>query len=355
MATTLIPAHVLRVIDANVDRCQEGLRVLEDVARFVLDDATLMGQLREARHQIAHAVAPLDLSLVAARRAQDDVGAGPDQPEEPRTALPQLVRANAKRAEEALRVLEEFARLPEMPPEMGLSAFKTARFALYDVEQKLLGRLSRQERISKIKGIYIILDPTATKDRPEVEIVEEALEGGASMVQWRDKVRDKGIQLKLLKPIRELCTQHGALLIINDDPDLALAADADGVHVGQRDLPIAAARAVLPPDRIVGASTTTVEEAQLADAQGADYIAVGAMYPTMSKTDTRPAGLITLAKVREITRRPLVAIGGINADNVEPVIAAGADAVAVISAVVSAANPRAATRHLLEKFGGSSA
>ena len=133
---------------------------------------------------------------------------------------------------------------------------------------------------------------------------------------------------------------------MNDDPALALAAQADGVHLGQKDLPLRDARAMLPPSMLVGVSCALAEEAQQADAAGADYIAVGSIYATQSKEDTRPAGLHTLRAVRSMTTRPIVAIGGINAENVVPVIQAGADAVAVISAIAGAADPQAATTQL---------
>ncbi len=346
----MITPSVLRVLDANVDRCVEGLRVMEDVARFVLDDAALSARVRDLRHRIAHAVSGVDAALLASRRPDEDVGAAPGLPEEPRLSLTQLVRANAKRAEEALRVLEEFSRLPELPPELDTARFKSARFDVYEIEQALAGRLLRQDRVQRVRGLYLILDPTATKGRPALEVLEEALAGGASVIQYRDKIHEKGVQLKTLAVARELCTRHGALLLINDDPDLAVACRADGVHLGQRDLPVAAARAILPHDAIIGVSAALLEEARQADADGADYVAVGSIYPTTSKADTRPAGLATLKQVRAQVQRPLVAIGGINEENLEPVLAAGANAIAVISAVCGAGSPRAAARRLSEKI-----
>ncbi len=343
-------AEVLRVIDANVDRCQEGLRTLEDVARFVLNDGSLAGRLRDIRHHVARAVTPLDADMLSARRAADDVGAAPGLPEETRQGLPQLVRANAKRVEEALRVLEEFARLEELPKEVDMASFKNARFSIYDLEKRLSEALSRDSKVERMRGLYVILDPTATKGRAELEVAEAALRGGATVIQFRDKVREKGLQLRVLRALAELCHSFGALLIVNNDPDMALVVGADGVHLGQKDLPLNVARRLLQPGQIIGVSCATVDEAEEADAIGADYIAVGSMFPTTSKLDTRPAGLMTLARVREITTRPLVAIGGINAENVDQVMAAGADAVAVISAVVGAEEPESAARGLLERM-----
>ena len=250
----MVEPPILRVLDANVDRCVEGLRVMEDVARFVLDDASLTGQLRDLRHRIGHAVSPLDAALLGARRPREDVGADPGLPEESRLDLAQVVRANAKRTEEALRVLEEFSRLPQLSAGLDTAPFKAARFDIYEIEKKLAGRLLRQDRMRKLAGLYVILDPTATHGRPELEVAEAALEGGASCIQYRDKVREKGVQLKVLSELRKLCDRHSALLLVNDHADLAVACQADGVHLGQRDLSLAAARALLPPDSIVGVS-----------------------------------------------------------------------------------------------------
>ncbi len=346
----MIPSHVLRVMDANVDRCQEGLRVLEDVARFVLNDGELTARLRDLRHGVAHAVQALDMEMLAARRAQVDVGAGPGGIEEGRQDLQQLVRANAKRVEEALRVLEEFVRLQELSESVDVAPFKSARFAAYEVEQLLVSAVTRAGTAQRIRGLYVILDPAATVGRSELEAAEEALKGGASVIQFRDKVREKGIQLPVLTSLGELCHRFGALLIVNKDPDMALAVAAGGLHVGQKDLPLPIARRLLMPGQIIGVSCATVGEAQEADALAADYIAVGSMFPTSSKLDTRPAGLETLRQVRAVTARPLVAIGGITVDNVDQVMAAGADAVAVISAVAGAAQPEAAARALLERM-----
>ncbi|MBI2886936.1 MAG: thiamine phosphate synthase [Chloroflexi bacterium] len=359
MTSDPVPSPVLRALDANLDRTREGLRVLEDVARFILDDATLSGQLRELRHRVSHAAGTLEPALLGARRAEEDVGANPALPEEPRQSLADLVQANAKRTQEALRVLEEFSRLPELPTgqaglprAMDTAQFKAARFDVYDMEQRLVGRLLRRDKIEKLKGLYVLIDPTATDGRPELQVAELALEGGATVLQLRDKVREKGIQLDAAQGLRQLCDEHGALLIINNDPDLARAVKADGVHLGQRDFPVQVAREILPVDCIIGVSAATLDEARQAETNGADYIAVGSIYPTNSKEDTRPAGLETLRRVREMTTRPLVAIGGITEENVEAVMAAGADAVAVISAVCSAADPKVAAHRLLDKMRG---
>jgi thiamine-phosphate diphosphorylase len=172
------------------------------------------------------------------------------------------------------------------------------------------------------------------------------------VLQWRDKRREKGDQLPRARVIRDLCTQHGATFIVNDHADLALAAGADGVHLGQRDLPVEAVRPLVPEAFLIGVSTNNAEEARRAGAAGASYVAVGAIFPTGSKEPerTRPASLAALREVKSAVRVPVVGIGGIDASNVVEVIAAGADAVAVISAVCAADDVRAAARELRQRI-----
>ena len=205
---------------------------------------------------------------------------------------------------------------------------------------------------SAIRGLYVIIDPDACAGRDPVEVARLALEGGASMLQWRDKRREKGEQLPQARAIRELCGQHGALFIVNDHVDLALVVGADGVHLGQRDLPVEAVRPLVPPDFVIGVSTNNAGEAKRAEANGASYIAVGAIFPTASKEPerTRAASPERLLEVKAAVDLPVVAIGGVNASNIDQVLAAGADAVAVISAVCAAADPRSTARELARRF-----
>lgn len=203
---------------------------------------------------------------------------------------------------------------------------------------------------SRIHGLYVIIDPHACVGREAVDIARQALEGGASVIQWRDKRRDKGEQLADARAVHTLCTKHNACFIVNDHLDLALAADADGVHLGQHDLPLEAVRPLAPAGFIVGVSTNNVEEAQRAEAAGASYIAVGSIFPTDSKPITRPASPELLREIKDAIELPVVAIGGIHTSNVGQVRDAGADAAAVISAVCAATDPRAAAQKLASQL-----
>ena len=182
-------------------------------------------------------------------------------------------------------------------------------------------------------------------------VAREAIAGGAALLQWRDKTREKGLQLAELRALANVCRGAGVPLIVNDHVDLALAAEADGVHVGQLDLPVSVVRRLVPDGWIVGASTNNAGEAQAAEADGADYVSVGNLFGTTSKDDTRPATLDTLREVKAAVAVPVCAIGGIDETNIAEVIAAGADMASVISAVMAADDPRAAAQRLAAAFG----
>ena len=203
---------------------------------------------------------------------------------------------------------------------------------------------------SKVRGLYVIVDPEATRERPVREIAEAALVGGASMIQLRDKLGDKGLVLPVAREIREMCQAHDALFIMNDDPSLAVLSEADGLHVGATDLPIAEARRILTPDQIVGRSNNTMGEIEESVRSGADYLAVGAVFPTstMGKGGRRVVGVDMVAEVKEKAAQPVVAIGGIRLDNVAEVVRAGADCVCVVSEVTLADDPKAAAARLVE-------
>jgi len=188
-----------------------------------------------------------------------------------------------------------------------------------------------------------ITDATLYPGRDHVAVAAAALAGGADMIQLRDKTGDVRALLPQARAIRALCRASGALFIVNDRLDLALAAGADGVHVGQEDLPAEAARRLLPPGGILGVSTHSREQAEAARAAGADYIGFGPMFPTGTKeTGYAPRGLTALREVRAAVPLPILAIGGINLENAAEVIAAGATAPAVISAIVAAPDVAAA-------------
>jgi thiamine-phosphate pyrophosphorylase len=201
-----------------------------------------------------------------------------------------------------------------------------------------------------LRGLYVIIDPEVAGGRPEEEIARLAVEGGATIIQLRDKGREKGQQLEVARRLMRVCATPNLRLIINDHVDLALVAGADGVHLGQKDLPVARVRRQLWRDGIIGCSANNVEEARRAQADGASYVSVGRLFPTTSKDDTRPATPETIRAIKAAVSIPVAAIGGITEDNIDAVLAAGADMVAVVSAVVAAPDPRDAARRLAERI-----
>jgi thiamine-phosphate pyrophosphorylase len=198
--------------------------------------------------------------------------------------------------------------------------------------------------------LYVILDRTAARGRDLGWLLEAVLAGGCRLVQLREKDMPLAELYPLASGLRERCRTAGATFIVNDRADLALAVAADGLHVGQEDLPVPAARRLLAPGMILGVSTHDRRQAQQARADGADYVAVGSIFPTATKPGFHLVGPELIRRLRPDIPVPLVAIGGITVDNVAEVIAAGADGAAVISAICAASDPEQATRRFLERI-----
>ena len=208
----------------------------------------------------------------------------------------------------------------------------------------------RHDKLSRLSGLYLVLDTQALKGRDAVEVAARAIRGGAKVIQLRDKQLMRGEVLEIARRLKEICAEKGVLFIVNDYLDIALAAGADGLHLGQEDLPLAEARRLLPIDSLIGCSATSLSQAVRAQAGGADYVAVGSIYPTLSKEKFKLVGLETLRRVRSRVSLPLIAIGGIDHTNVKEVMKAGATGVAVISAVLGADDVEEATRRLAARL-----
>jgi thiamine-phosphate diphosphorylase len=283
---------------------------------------------------------------------------------------------NAPAARELTDLLRELTRQtaptdqPAADPASALKTLAVARAAVSALPDKsLVGRLNlaldrvgislgwrlRQGLRERMYGLYVIVDTEITGGRTPLEVAQAALRGGARMLQLRAKGTDKGDVMPLARQLQQLCASQKAVFIVNDHADLARAVEADGLHVGQHDLPVASARQVLLPGQAIGRSNATLEEGRYSEAMGVDYVAVGTIYATGTKKSTRPAGLETLRRVKAAVHCPVVAIGGINQDNVAEVVEAGADAISVISAVSLAKDPEAAAREmvaLIRRAGG---
>ncbi len=198
-------------------------------------------------------------------------------------------------------------------------------------------------------SLYVLTDAQLSRGRSHREVIESAIRGGATIVQYREKSASTRKMIDEALELRDLCRARGVPFIVNDRVDVALAVDADGVHVGQDDMPASLARKLVGRDKIVGVSAENVEEARTAIADGADYLGVGAIFATATKSDAgEPIGIAGLMKIARMSTVPIVGIAGINASNAASVIRAGAAGIAVVSAVVSADDIERAARELRE-------
>jgi thiamine-phosphate pyrophosphorylase len=201
--------------------------------------------------------------------------------------------------------------------------------------------------------LYLVTDRRWLGERTLWDGVEEAIRGGATLVQLREKKISSKEYLELAQRVKEVTDRHDIPLIINDRIDIALAIDADGVHLGPEDLPVPIARKLLGDGKIIGSSAASVDEALLFQAQGADYLGVGAVFPTATKLGTEKVGLEDLRGIKSAVHIPVVAIGGIKAENAKPVMETGVDGVAVVSAIMDQTDIREAARQLLSLLKGA--
>jgi thiamine-phosphate pyrophosphorylase len=261
--------------------------------------------------------------------------------EEQRADITSLLQANFCRVQEALRVLEEYGKLYH--GNMG-AACKQMRYQVYTLESNLMGY--QRHQLLWRSHLYLVTSPADNL----FAIAEAALQGGLTLLQYREKTADDLIRLERAIRLRELCHHYGALFIINDRVDLALAVDADGVHLGQQDIPIAVARQLLGHQRIIGRSTTNPQEMQGAIAEGADYIGVGPVYETPTKVGKAAAGLEYVKYVSQNCQIPWFAIGGIDMSNLNDVTKAGAQRVAVVRSLIESDQPTLATQYFLSQL-----
>ena len=212
-----------------------------------------------------------------------------------------------------------------------------------------IGADLRKQQADRIRGLYVIIDPEVTGGRDPMDIAVAAVRGGAAMLQLRDKLRDKGQILPLATSLQQLCEDNNVLLVVNDHVDLAATVVSGGVHVGQTDMPVAEVRKLLAPHQVLGRSNREIDLLVESQEMGADHVAFGAIYTSTTKGGGRgPQGVEPLLRARAAATVPLVAIGGINAENVGPVVEAGADAICVTAAVGSAPEPEAAASRMVE-------
>jgi len=341
-------ADVLRIIDANRNRALEALRVLEEAARLVLDSQDLSAQAKSLRHEIAGLLKPFERSLVSARRIEDDVGVRVSvESELGRTGIKHVVAANASRLKESLRVLEEYGKILESA--VG-KAMQELRYDYYSFERRLLQRLN--PRVC-LKDTLLCVIVSMSDPRGPVETARLAIQGGADIIQFREKKASDRELLETAEKLRSLTEEKGTLFIVNDRPDIACACGADGVHLGLDDLPVKEARRLLGPDSIIGASAHGVGEAVTARDEGANYLGAGSFFPTSTKGDAVVRGGREFGEIAASVEIPCFAIGGITSDNIREVVDAGAIRVAVASGVSNANDPVEAAKIIKEILAGA--
>lgn len=335
---------LLRILDASANRTREGLRVLEDYARFVLDDRFLTEQIKLLRHQLIQALSGVEhFHLIAARETQQDVGVGLTASSEAvRRSADELLAANFHRVQEGLRSLEEWGKL--LGAELAQTA-KQLRYQVYTLQHALEITRWSQQRLAQAR-LYVLIDGGASLEQFQQK-VSCLVAAGVSILQLRDKQLPDRELLSRARVLRQLTQGTPTLCILNDRPDLALLADADGVHLGQDDLPAKEARRILGPDRLIGVSTHSIPQAHQAVLDGANYIGVGPTFPTTTKEFAEFPGLELLRQTAAEIRLPAFAIGGVTLENLPQVLQTGVGRAAVHAAIWQAPDPGAAARQFL--------
>lgn len=330
---------IYRILDANLDRAREGLRIIEEWCRLGLNDQPLAEECKQIRQELAQWHS---WELRQARDTPGDVGTDLSHPqEEVRDSIELLLQANLCRSQEALRVLEEYSKLYE--PKMAV-ACKQLRYRVYTIESSLFNNYRLQQLQSA--PLYLVTSP-----EPEIlKTVEAALKGGLTLVQYRDKDGNDRDRLEKADQLCQLCHRYNALFIINDRVDIALAVDADGVHLGQNDAPVSFAREILGKHKIVGRSTTNKQELNRAIAERADYVGVGPFYETPTKPGKAALSKEYIDYVKAQCPVPWFAIGGIDLSNLDAVLTVGAQRVAVVRAIMQAEQPGQVTRQFLTQL-----
>lgn len=333
-----------RILDANANRAREALRVAEETARFVLERPGLAEAFKRLRHDLRAALEPLrPRDLLGARDTAGDVGTRVStDAEAAREGPAQVARAAMKRLTEALRVLEEYGKTIDAG---AAGAVEALRYRAYDLETRLEAALEPAGRLAD-GGLCVLLTESLCR-RPWEEVLRATLAGGAACVQVREKTMPDRPLLARCRAVTEACHAARALAIVNNRPDLAVLAGADGVHVGEEDLAPGEARRIVGPDRIVGASTHSVADALAAVEAGADCIGCGPMFPSATKPRDEVPGPALAREVTTAVGMPVMAIGGITVERAPEVLAAGPTWLAVSSAVCGAADPEAAVRELV--------
>lgn len=334
---------VYRILDASANRCREGLRVVEDYARMILNDESISRQVKEVRHQLPPLLSRMNIDrAIRARDIEHDVGTSIRTPFElARSNAWSVAVASMKRVEESLRTLEEYGKTIDPA---SAAAIGQLRYRFYGIETSMWVTQESNKTLKERLLYLLVTDHHCPRGAGPV--IKAALRGGVDVIQMREKEMPDYRRIELAKWMRDWTAESGALLIINDRPDIACLVGADGVHVGQSDMPALLARQFVGSERLVGVSTHSLLQAQQAVLDGADYIGVGPVFPSSTKEFTDLAGLVYVEQAAAEIALPSYAIGGIGISSLEQVISAGARRIAVSSEICHAEDPEAVARQL---------
>jgi len=340
---------VYRIIDANFNRAREAIRVIEEHCRFALNSRPLSERAKELRHQLSSAIGKLNADkLISSRDTLGDVGV--DQKVEgqlSRADLIDCVTAASKRLTEALRALAETAQTIDSSI---AASIEKLRYAAYTLEKDILLFGIAAEKFKRVK-LYVIISSNLPADI--ISLAQHCAAGGADCLQLRAKDIDDDQLFALALEFVDICRASGVLSIINDRVDIAVAAGADGVHLGQNDLPVSQARKLQLSPLIIGKSAHSIEQLGAACSEQPTYVSLGPVFATGTKPTAEPVGLDYVREAAQMlaeTGIGHVAIGGMNLQNIDQVLKAGAKAIAVCSAITEAKDPIAACRTLKERM-----
>ena len=328
-----VDLRIAQIIDANLDRAREGLRVLEDWARYGLDRVDIVKKLKDFRQILGSH--HLDY-YKNARNYTEDKCNGLNHPEQfKRIYTENIISSNSSRIQEALRVLEEFSRNNNYKLSQAASLI---RYEIYSLEIELLN-LTCNKNLKEIlikNNLYLI-----TNEKPDLIVdIENLLIAGVKIIQHRFKETDDSKNLKKAKIIRKLCKKHGAIFIINDRLDIALASEADGVHLGQSDLDLISARKILGSSKIIGISASNEKDIKQAIQNGCDYLGIGPVFKTNTKKNKKPLGIDLIKKLTKDIKIPWYAIGGIKNEDIPKLKSNNIKKVAIVSEIMNHENPK---------------
>ena len=334
---------IWRTLDASANRSAEAVRVLEDILRFCLNDAFLSQEAKAIRHELAVIFEQEDLQArIQLRDVLRDVGASSTASKSPpRTELRHVFAANAARASQSIRSLEECSRVV-MP--RATTGFEQLRYRIYTLEKAAMTIIKSQKMFADIR-LCVLLDVDQTQAEFKT-LVGQLLDAGVRMIQLRDKKASTALLCERADVILQQVRQHAemktgkrCLVLINDRADVAVAVNADGVHLGETDLPVNLARKVCGHEFIIGRTAHSIDEARQAVREGVDYLGVGPCYPSTTKQFEYFASDAFLRDVSKEIQLPIFGIGGIASDNIDRLIHLGVTRVAIASSITGAADP----------------